>query len=147
MPFYRWSLTAARSIRGYPGVLEHLGHHLLKRRLDLGLQQKEAAEILRTGAWNLRNWETGRHGIRIWYYPRVIHFLGYNPLPAPTTRGRMVSRERLTRGWSRRRLGREADADEATVRRIEADKPGLARKPLERVLRALGMNPADFDRA
>jgi ribosome-binding protein aMBF1 (putative translation factor) len=59
----------------------------------------------------------------------------------------MVSRERLTRGWSRRRLGREADADEATVRRIEADKPGLARKPLERVLRALGMNPADFDRA
>jgi DNA-binding XRE family transcriptional regulator len=116
-----------------------LGHHILKRRLDLGLQQKQAAMILGTGAWNLRNWETGRHGVQTWYYPRIIEFLAYNPLPPAQTRGQAVRRERMSRGWSRRRVGREAGVDEATVRRIEADTVGLARKPLVRVLRALGI--------
>ena len=142
LPFYRSSLTTARPIPGYPDTLEHVGHHLLKRRLDLGLQQKEAAIILGTEAWNLRNWESGRHGIQNWYYPRIIEFLGYNPLPAATTRGQTVRRERLARGWSRRRLGREAGADEATVRRIEADTPASARKPLQRVLRTLNLERA-----
>jgi hypothetical protein len=144
LPYYRWSLATARPIPGYPDALEHLGHHLLKRRLDLGLQQKQAAKILGTGAWNLRNWETGRHGIQNWYYPRVIQFLGYNPLPSAATQGEAVRRERLTRGWSRRRVGREAGVDEATVRRIEADTPRLARKPLQRVLRTLGIERADL---
>ena len=137
MPFYRWSLTTAKPIPCYPEVLEHLGHHLLKRRLDLGLQQKQVAKLIGTGAWNLRNWETGRHVIHNSFYPRVIQFLGYNPLPQAETRGQAVRRERLSRGWSRRRLGRAAGVDEATVRRIEADAAGLARKPLLRVLKAL----------
>ena len=64
LPFYRWSLTAAKPIPGYPTELRHIGHHLLKRRLNLGLRQNEAARILGTGAWNLRNWETGRPGCR-----------------------------------------------------------------------------------
>jgi transcriptional regulator with XRE-family HTH domain len=140
LPFYRWSLTTAKPISGYPDTLEHVGHHLLKRRLDLGLQQKGAAKILGTGASNLRNWETGRHGIQNWHYPKVIRFLGYNPLPAATTRGEAIRRERLSRGWSRRRLGRLASADEGTIRRIEADTPRVGRKPLQRVLTTLGID-------
>jgi len=143
-PTFRWSLHTARPIPDYPDVLAHVGHHLLRRRLELGLQQKEAAKILGTGAWNLRNWETGRHGIQNWYYPKVIRFLGYNPLPAATTRGQEVRRERLSRGWSRRRLGREAGVDEATVRRIEADTPRVALKPLQGVLRTLGIDRAEL---
>jgi len=140
LPFYRWSLTAAKPIPGYPRELRHVGDHLIKRRLDLGLQQKQAAKILGTGTWNLRNWETGRHGIQNCHYPRVIRFLGYNPIPPAETRGQAVRRERLSRGWSRRRVGREAGVDEATVRRIEYDTAGLARKPLIRVLKALGIS-------
>lgn len=138
-PTFRWELRAARPIPGYPDALEHLGHHLLKRRLDLGLQQKQAAEILETGAWNLRNWESGRHGIHISYYPRIIQFLGYNPIPPAATRGQAVRRERLSRGWSRRQVGRQAGVDEATVRRIEDDRPGISRGHLARVLNALGV--------
>ncbi len=139
LPYYRWSLTAGRPIRGYPGQLEHLGHHLLRRRLDLGLQQKQAAEVLGTGAWNLRNWETNRHEIEIRFMPAVIAFLGYDPLPKPRTRGEAVRHARTVRGWSRRKVGRAAGVDEATVRRIEADTPGLARKPLQRVMETLGI--------
>lgn len=92
MPFYRWSVSAGRPIPGYPRELRHIGDHLLKRRLDLGLQQKAAAKRLRTGAWNLRNWETNRHAIHMQFYPAIIEFLGYNPLPAATTRGEAIRR-------------------------------------------------------
>jgi len=46
LPFYRWCLTAVKPILGYPRELRHLGDHLVKRRLDLGLRQKEAARRL-----------------------------------------------------------------------------------------------------
>jgi transcriptional regulator with XRE-family HTH domain len=138
-PYYRWRLKAEKPIRGYPRRLEHIGHHVLKRRLDLGLKQKQAAEILGTGVCNLRNWETGRHPIRMRFYPAIIRFLGYNVLPPGATRGQKVRRERLSRGWSCRWLGHLAKVDQATVWRIEADKRGLASKPLERVLAALDL--------
>lgn len=140
LPYYRWQLSATKPIPGYPNRLEHVGHHVLKRRLDLDLQQKQTAHILGTNPWNLRNWETGRHAIAIRFFPAIIAFLGYNPLPEPRTRGEAVRRERVIRGWSRRRVGRQAIVDEATVRRIEADTLHLARMPLGRVLRVLGIN-------
>lgn len=77
---------------------------------------------------------------QIWYYPRIIQCLGYNPLPVATTRGEAVRRERVARGWSRRRVAQEPRVDEATVRRIEAATPGLARRPLARVLRTLNVD-------
>jgi hypothetical protein len=98
--------------------------------------------MLGTGAWNLRNWECGRHGIQVSYYPRIIQFLGYKPLPVPGTRGQEIRSERLARGWSRLQLGRRARVDEATVRRIETDTSRLARGPLERVLKVLRLTGA-----
>jgi transcriptional regulator with XRE-family HTH domain len=139
LPFYRWSLTTAKPIPGYPRDLRHVGDHLLRRRLDLGLEQKEAAKRLGTGAWNLRNWETGRHGIEVRFYPAIIAFLGYNPLPDPHTHGDAVRRERVALGWSRKKLAKVAGVDEATVKRVEADTPRMAKKPTAAILRALSL--------
>jgi hypothetical protein len=61
--------------------LEHIGHHILKRRLAIRLQQKEAAKLLETNAWTLRNWETGRRKAEVRFYPAIISFLVYDPLP------------------------------------------------------------------
>jgi len=62
-PSFRWKITASRPIEGYPRQLEHIGAHILKRRLELRPRQMEVAKRLRTGAWNRRNWEAGRHPI------------------------------------------------------------------------------------
>lgn len=65
-------------------TLEHVGHHILKRRLAIGVNQTGAAKLLGTNASTLRNWETGRRKIEIRFYPAILRFLGYNPLPKAT---------------------------------------------------------------
>ena len=137
LPFYRWSLAAQTPIPGYPATLEHVGHHILKRRLDLGLREKEAARRLGVHPGGLENWEHGRTKPADRLMPAVIRFLGYNPSPAPRTMGERVAYERIARGWSRRRLASKAFVDEATVRRIEKDTPRLACRPVLAVLTAL----------
>ena len=116
---------------------EHIGHHILKRRRDLGLQQKQAARQIGVHAGSLENWEYGRTKPVEQLMPAVIRFLGYNPLPSPATPGERVAYERVTRGWSRKRLAASAGVDEATVRRIEEDVPQLTQRSLQAVSRAL----------
>jgi len=122
---------------GYPLKVRTIGDHLKKRRLDLGLLQKQAARELGTNQWSLRSWEQGRM-IRIRFYPAIIRFLGYNPLPESTTQGQLIRRERYTRGWSRRQLARVAGVDEGTIHRLEKDRKGMAKKPAQAVCKALG---------
>jgi transcriptional regulator with XRE-family HTH domain len=119
--------------------LGHIGDHLLKRRLDLGLPQKQAAQQLGTDAWSLRNWEANRRAVHIRVFPAIIDFLGYNPLPEARTPGEMVRHERISRGWSRRGLGKRAKVDEATVKRIEEDTPRMTHRAKGRILRLLGI--------
>lgn len=140
-PTFRWSLTARRPIPGYPARLEHIGHHILKRRLDLGLQQKQAARQIGVHAGTLENWEYGRTTPADRFMPAVIRFLGYRPWSVPKTLGERIAYERVARGWSRKRLAAMAAIDEATVKRIEADAPRLAARGVRAVLRVLGMAP------
>ena len=77
--------------------------------------------------------------IRIGFYPAIIRFLGYNPLPESTTRGQAIKRERYTRGWSRRHLAGVAGVDEGTIQRLETDRKGSVKKPAEAVCKVLGI--------
>jgi transcriptional regulator with XRE-family HTH domain len=142
LPFYRWSLAVPRRIPGYPAALEHIGHHILRRRLDLGLEQKEAARQLGVHPGGLENWEYGRTTPADRFMARVIRFLGYNPAPEPTTLGASVAYERIARGWSRKQLAAHAGVDESTVGRIEEDAPRLARRPRLAVSTAFKSNPS-----
>lgn len=106
--------------------------------MDLGLTRKAAAKVLRTNAQSLKHWEEGSKSyVRPMFISAIVAFLGYNPLPGPKTRGELVRRERLAKGWSLERLAQEAGVDPATVRRIEADRRGLARRSLNAVRRCL----------
>jgi len=111
--------------------LRHIGDHLLKRRLDLGLHQKQAAMRLGVDAESLRNWEAGRTSPGLRFYPTLIKFLTYNPLPEARTRGEFLERERISRGWSRKHAAKRLGMDEATVRRIEDDVPRLRRRSVQ----------------
>ena len=77
--------------------------------------------------------------IPVRFYPRVIHFLGYNPLPEPETFGQAVRHERMTRGLMRLKLAGLAGVVEGTIDRIENDEPGTLRRSRKRVARVLGL--------
>jgi transcriptional regulator with XRE-family HTH domain len=146
-PNFRWKLAARRPIEAYPTTLEHIGHHLLRRRLDLGLKQKEAAQLLGVHPGSLENWEHGRAFPADRLMPALIRFLGYVPLRQPRTIGERVAYERIVRGLSRKRLAASAGVDEGTLSRIEGDSPRLAQRSLVGLLATLGITsivPADW---
>src|ERR1043165_4128731 len=107
-------LTLPKPKPDYPLELLTLGDHVRKKRLDDALTRKAAAKVIGADEASLKNWEDGRTRIEVRYYPSIIRFLGYNPLPVPKTRGEAVRRERLTRGIARKKLAELAGVDAAT---------------------------------
>lgn len=86
----------------------------------------------------VRNWEKRRTEPEVRFLPAVIAFLGYNPLPRPDTNGHALRRRRLSLGLSQERLATLAEVDEASVRRLEADTKGMARRVREAVRTVFG---------
>lgn len=107
--------------------------------MDLGLTQKQAAANLGVDADTVRNWEAGRTSIGVRFYPALIVFLGFRPLTSPQSRGQAVQNERIARGLSRKRLALIAGVDEATVARLEEDRPRLAQASAAAILAVLGI--------
>lgn len=139
------TLSAAIPKHGYPKSLNHLGDHLLKRRLDLGLSRKAAAAEMQLDPESLENWEKNKTTPAARFFPALIKFLGYVPLPEPGTRGEAIARERICRGLSRKALAKLAGVDEATVRRLEANRPKTAVRPTQAVCQFLGINEHGHD--
>lgn len=101
-------LDVTKPVPGLPPTLQTIGNHLLKRRVDLRLTRKAAAEQMGLHPTTLKNWEKNRTQIEVRFYPALIGFLGYNPLPEARTRGEAVRRQRLTLGLSLARLAKMA---------------------------------------
>nr|WP_245555027.1 helix-turn-helix transcriptional regulator [Geopsychrobacter electrodiphilus] len=59
-----------------------LGDHLRRRRIELGLYQKDVAARLGVTAPTVWNWEN-RGSVDLRFIPRVIAFLGYSPISQP----------------------------------------------------------------
>ena len=80
MPFCHFQLTARKpSSLPYPAQLTTLGDHLRKRRLDLGLLQREVAEEIGVTESTIWNWEANRCSPQLRFVPEVVAFLGYDP--------------------------------------------------------------------
>jgi DNA-binding XRE family transcriptional regulator len=60
----------------YPRQLSTLGDHLRKRRLDLGLLQKDVARRVGVKTPAVTAWELGQATPSAGYLPRIIRFLG-----------------------------------------------------------------------
>lgn len=138
LPFCHRTLVAALPKPGYPKQIKHLGDHVRARRIDLGLRQLDVADRLGAEKDTVRNWEVGRTEPEIRFLPAVIAFLGYNPLPESNTPGGEIERRRLSLGWSQSQLADRAGVDPATIRRVEADTKGMARRSRTRIKTALG---------
>lgn len=75
LPFCRTRLTGSFKPDGYPNVCNHLGDRLKRRRLDLGLQMRDVAALLRANARSVGNWESGATKPCERFLPRVLAFI------------------------------------------------------------------------
>ena len=120
MPFCHVTLRGRRPLpAAYPQTLRTLGDHLRKRRLDLGLFQREAADRLGVDPTTVTNWELGRTAPALRFIPSIIRFLGYNPFPPGQSLADRLRAARRTLGLSQERLAAMLDVDESTVTRWE----------------------------
>ena len=104
-----------------PVELGTAGNHIRKRRLDLGLLQREVAKTIGVDASSVCNWENGRCEPEFGHLPSIIRFLRYDSAPEGKALGQRVRRTRRALGLSQKKLG----IDPSTVRDIEAEQlPG-----------------------
>lgn len=118
----RTTLRADWKPAGYPCVINHLGEHIRKRRMDLGLQVKQLAGQLGVDEQSLSGWELGHRQPSIAYLPHVIRFLGYDPRQVPQTRGARLMHFRTAVGLSQNALAKQLRVDPSTLRRWESGR-------------------------
>ena len=69
------------------------------------------------------NWELNHFQPEIKIIPKIIEFLGYNPLPRPTTFGEELIQFRTLRGWTQKEFAGEiGGVDPTTLARWERDE-------------------------
>ena len=102
LPFYHLTISAPHPQKpGYPKSLVTIGDHIRKRRLDLGLFQRDAAAQIGVDTTSILNWETRGIKPEVHHHARIITFLGYNPLPEPKGLPARLIWARSIRGMSR----------------------------------------------
>jgi transcriptional regulator with XRE-family HTH domain len=90
-----------QQLPGYPEIPITVGDHIRKKRMDLGLLQREVAEIIGVTESSVWNWEHGTEP-ELQYNPKIINFLGYIPFDCPDdTVGRLA--------WYKRAMGMNLD--------------------------------------
>ena len=88
-----------------------LGDHLRRRRLELGLYQKDVAIQIGVTTSTIWNWENGWSSIALGYMPKIINFLGYNPLPHPKGLMERLAWYKQVKGLTLEQLGTEMERD------------------------------------
>ena len=136
LPFCHVTLCAARlSNPAYPPSLNTLGDHIIQRRLDLGLFQKQVARQIGVTTCTIMYWETNRVAPALRFIPSIIEFLGYDPTektnPQSLAEGLRAHRKRL--GLSRKKLAALLGIDQSTLASWEREKHRPTRESLQLV--------------
>ena len=118
-----------------------LGDHLKKARRERGLLQREVAKVLRVDSMSLVNWEKNRTEVGARFVPAIIQWLGYDPLPTPSSFGEWIAVARTRRGLARRTLAAALGWDEATLGEYEGGRPPDAQR-LAQLRSVLGKPPS-----
>jgi DNA-binding XRE family transcriptional regulator len=92
-----------------------LGEHIKRKRLQLGLYQKDIAKQIGVTLFSIVHWETGFSQPMTRYLPMIIKFLGYNPMPGmPRTIPELLKARRLDLGLTQEQAAKKLHVDETT---------------------------------
>jgi DNA-binding transcriptional regulator YiaG len=131
LPFYHLTIITAHPKKpGYPTALVTIGDHIRKRRLDLGLFQRQVAAQIGVDEDSVWNWEKGGMKPEIRYLTGIMSFLGYNPLPEPESLPSRLVWARSSRGLSRVSCARMLGVDPSTLARWETGRGKPSRRHL-----------------
>ncbi len=116
MPFCHLTLKGSKPKSSeYLKELKTLGDHLRKRRLDLGLLQKDEGQRTGGSVSDVWNWENNRVSPAVKFMPAIIAFLGYNPIPEPTTLSARLVWYRQSKGWTQKDFAKVLRVDQSTL--------------------------------
>ena len=115
----------------YARELKTLGDHIRKRRLDLGLLQKQVAKQIGVDQTTIWNWESNESIPQVQFIPAIIKFLGYNPLPSPDLPHQRLVFYRQVLGLSQRGLGKRIGVDPKALGLSERGKRPLSKRLLK----------------
>jgi len=100
--------------------LKKLGDHIRKKRLDLGLLQKQVAEQIGVSDWAVYLWESNTRTPSVCYMPKIIQFLGYSPYaPAGTTLPEKLKMCRTRLDLSQEQFSKALGVDVSTLAKWE----------------------------
>ena len=119
---------------------KYLGDHVRSKRLEMGLTQKEVADQLGVVPWTILNWEKDRTEPPIKPIPAIVQFLGYDPLPEPTTLPQSMFAKRREMGWSIKDAAEAVGVDPATWGNWASGQTIAYRKHLALIARLLGLS-------
>jgi transcriptional regulator with XRE-family HTH domain len=118
----------------YPKELRTLGDHLRKRRLDLGLLQREVAAQISVAKDTISNWEGNATSPDLRMVPRIMRFLGYEPERRNVSPGDRLLACRRSRGLSQSEMARRLGIDPGTLSRWERGRQSRKRTRAARVI-------------
>jgi len=105
-----------------------------KRRLDLGLRQRDVAEIIGCDTMTVVNWEKSHTAFpRINHMAGVVRFLGFNPIQAGSTIAERLVNFRKARGNTQKAFAAQIGVDQSTLAKWECGE----RLPTGRFLRRI----------
>ena len=124
MPFCHLTLSGSKPPKfGYPHKLKTLGDHLRKKRLDLGLLQRDVGQKIGVDESTIYNWENNRSYPNLYALPKVIRFLGYDPsYTTPKTIGQKLLAYRKVHGITQKEMAKKLGVDPTTLARWEKGK-------------------------
>jgi site-specific DNA recombinase len=102
-----------------PEKAETVGDHLRRRRLELGLLQRQVAEQLGVAQGTMHNWEKNRCQPRVQHMPAVVRFLGYTPPVATDSWAARLVQGRRAIGLSQKEAARQMGVVQCTLARWE----------------------------
>ena len=134
MPFCHLCLRAQRpKSSAYPKEIRTLGDHIRKKRLHLGLLQRQVAEQIGVDEATIWNWESNATAPAIRLIPRIIRFLDYDPLPTAEDFGERLKAIRRRLGMSQKELAKRLGADPSTIGDWEEGKHPPSKSSRERI--------------
>lgn len=93
-----------------------------KKRLDLGITQKEVAKLLEATEDSIVNWERGYKMPQIYLLPKIINFIGYCPYDLEIPIAQKLVIWRSFNGLSQKRMAALLEIDPTTLAKWEQGK-------------------------
>ena len=123
-----------------------LGEHVKKKRLVMGLTQKETGHRLGVTQFTVINWENGLQNPAIQHVPAICHFLGYDPEPpTPKTLPERLAAKRRELGWTQQVAARTLGVDPCTWSNWEGGGTIMVTGHRRIVAKFLGLPKAEVD--